>query len=83
MDTSTEARFPESNHTHLLELSKATNGAHILPENLNNLHHHIPDRSTTTTTINKESLWGLPWLYLPFVLLFGTEWVVRRHHGVV
>ena len=83
IDISDEATFPETNHTHMLEISKATNGAHILPKNLNTLQKHIPDRSTTTVTTRNETVWGLPLLYLPFVLFLGVEWVVRKHNGIV
>jgi hypothetical protein len=82
-DTSDEARSPESNHTHLLEISTATNGAHILPKNINSLQEHVPDRSTTTITSSTEPVWGLPWLYLPLGLFLCAEWVTRRYNGFV
>ena len=82
-DTSDEARSPESNYTYLLEISSATNGAHILPENINSLQEHVPDRSTTTITTSTEPVWGLPWLYFPLSLFLCAEWVIRRYNGFV
>ena len=74
-----------ANHRLLKSLSQNTNGKFYLPTNLNQLEQDIINREDIVTVSYQEKsykdLIDYKWILLLIVILFSTEWFIRKFNG--
>jgi uncharacterized membrane protein len=73
-----ELRRPETDHPLLEDLTAATGGRLLAPEEIEEIETLLPDRSVTTYSPLTERLWDTPLFFGVIVLLVTLEWVGRK-----
>lgn len=78
-----ELRRPEADHDALERMAAATGGQVIGLDQLAERFSAIRDRSVQTPDDITEPLWDSPLAMMLFVMLVGSEWVLRKAFGWV
>lgn len=78
-----EMRRPEADHESLRRIAEATGGRFLELSDWPQAFAEIPDRSVLIPDDVTEPLWDSKLALILFVLLLGTEWVLRKAFGVL
>ncbi|TVQ54388.1 MAG: hypothetical protein EA377_05860 [Phycisphaerales bacterium] len=73
-----ELRHPETDHALLAELSEATGGRLLEPDELSELNELLPNRAVTTMNPLTERIWDTWPFFTLFLLLITAEWIGRK-----
>ncbi len=75
----------EADHGLLRQLSARYGGELLFPAQLEDLPRRLTDRGTVKAvlfeTVNTRSVIHLKWIFAVLILLFATEWFLRRYFG--
>lgn len=67
----------------LRRIARETGGVHYTPATVDRLPEDLRYTGAGVTVVDERDLWDAPAIFLLLVLLFGTEWSVRRLRGLV
>ena len=73
-----ELRRPAADHGVLADLSTATGGRMLNPEDVADLPELLPNRSVRTENPLSESIWDSPLALMIVLLLLAMEWIGRK-----
>lgn len=78
-----EGRRPQSDEIALQRLAEQTGGAIVPLDRLGEALAAIPDRSVRIPDDVSEPLWDTKLVFALFILIIGTEWVLRKVFGML
>lgn len=73
-----ELRQPETDHELLADISRATGGRMLQPDELSELPNLLPNRQIVTVNPLRERIWDTPLFFVLLVLFLTLEWVGRK-----
>ncbi|MBN1343240.1 MAG: hypothetical protein JXQ73_11205 [Phycisphaerae bacterium] len=78
-----ELRRLDPDHTALRQLAAATGGLAVGPDGIERIAARIENRSAEIPDDVSEPLWDTKLVLAIFVLIIGTEWILRKAIGLV
>jgi hypothetical protein len=73
----------EQNRELLQKLSAETGGNYYTPDTVSKLAEDVVHSEAGITVRETRDLWDMPALFLGFLLLAATQWIMRRKWGVI
>jgi|YelNatPaOPRAMG01_1025707.scaffolds.fasta_scaffold00372_12 hypothetical protein len=78
---------PQMNYQYLTLLASQTGGMFFFNSNYKNLFEILKQKENTSSKekieVSEINLWSNEWLLLFAILLFGTEWFLRKRNGML